>query len=185
MAVALGALVGSLFVLSGPAGAVGYPPSTGNNTTCSFSASVTLNTTITVTVTCVFAPGSTITITFNGAAYSTATAPANGILIETFTASDPHISLNGGPLIATSYGAVNTVVASGTNPQGGTNVATTLVTIPAPASQAAAPSATSSGPLAGTGAEIAGMVGGGLALIGLGILALMFSRRRRTATQAE
>ena len=187
MAFATGALLVSLFALSGPAGATGYPPSTGNNTTCSFSVAVTLNTTITVTVTCVFAPGSTITITLNGAPYQTATAPASGIFIEVFTATDPHISMNGGPAVSTSYGAVNTVVATGTNPTGGTNVGTTLVTIPAPAAQAATPVAAGAIGPARARLELRSPreVVGGLVLIALGFLAVILARRRRTPAAPE
>jgi hypothetical protein len=186
MAVAVGALLVSLFALSGPAGAAppGYPPSTGSNTSCSVSVSVVLRTTITVTVTCTFAPGKTITITLNGAPYSTATAPASGVLIETFTATDPHISLNGGPAVATSYDAVNTFVATGANPSGGTNTATTLVTIPSPAA-AAAPTSATAQPFAFSGADIAAMTIGGLALIALGFVFVVFSRRRKASASIE
>ena len=111
--VASGALLISLFALSGPAGADGYPPPTTPITTSSTSVSVNVGGSTTVTPTCTYAPGATITITFNGAPYSTATAPASGVFTETITVTDPHISLNGGPLVATAYGVVNTFVASG------------------------------------------------------------------------
>ncbi len=184
MAVALGALLVSLLALSGPAGAAGYPPSTGNSTTCSFSVSVAVGSSVTVTVTCTFAAGSTITITLNGVAYSTATAPASGVFIETFTATDPHISMNGGPAVATSFGAVNTFVATGTNGAGGTNTATTLVTIPTSAT-AGTPIAATSQPFAFSGADIAGMAVGGLALIALGTVFVVFTRRRKSLGSVE
>jgi LPXTG-motif cell wall-anchored protein len=188
MAVALGALVVGLFALTGPAGAVGYPPPP-VNTSCSFTESVPEGTSLTLTVTCAFAPGSTITVTFNGAPYQTATAPPSGDFIQTFTASDPHLSMNGGPLVATAFGAVNTVVATGPDSSGGTNTSTTLVTVPAPVAPASTPvvpaSTPSTGPLASTGAQIAAMVFGGLLLLGLGLLAVILARRRRSPTTAD
>jgi hypothetical protein len=85
---------------------------------------------VTVTVTCKFAPGSKITITLNGNSYSTAIAPGTGIFIETLTATKPrNIALNGGPAVPTTFGAVNTFVATGTNPGGGKNVASTCVVV--------------------------------------------------------
>jgi hypothetical protein len=186
MAVAVGALLVSLLALSGPAGAAtGYPPSTGNNTTCSFSTSVNVLTSITVTVTCTFAPGSTITITFDGVAYLTATAPPSGVFIETFTATDPHLALNGGTPIETAYGAVNTIVATGTNSAGGTNTATTLVTVVPPAAAAPTPVSATAQPFAYTGADILATVIGGLALIALGFLFVVVTRRRKASASVE
>jgi len=84
----------------------------------------------TVFVTCRFAPRSTITIALNGHAYGPPTFTATGFFIETFTATSPHnISLNGGPAVSTAFGAVNTFVASGTNPAGKPNVAATCVIV--------------------------------------------------------
>ena len=195
MAFALGALFVSLCAVSGPAGAIGgeTPPPIG--TSCSFAESMGVGSVISVSVTCNFDPGSTITITLNGAAYGTATAPATGTFVETFAATaGPSVSLNGGPAVATTYGAVNTFVASGTNPGAGTNVATTLVTItpagvvssPATATPgtatatASATPVTSSG-LAFTGADIAAMVIGGLGLVAIGVVIVISSRRRKAA----
>ncbi len=171
-------MVGAL-AFPGVAGAAsgGYPPPTIPNTSCSYTESVNVNSTITVTPACTFAPGSTITITFNGSAYGTATAPPSGQFVETFTATDPHLALNGGTPIETAFGAVNTIVASGTNPSGGTNVATTLVTIPTTVTAAAVTPS-----VAFTGADIMAMVIGALALLALGFLVLIFSRRRSTSS---
>ena len=182
MAIAVSSLTIGLFALSGAAGAAtpGYPPPPNLNTNCSFSAAVNLNTTVTVTVTCKFAPGAAISVSLNGAAYLKTTAPASGILVETFTATDPHISMNGGPAVATNAGATNTFVATGANPGGGTNTATTLVTIPATGAAAAAASTPAAAGLAFTGADIMAMVIGALALLALGFLILTLTRRRTT-----
>jgi hypothetical protein len=173
IATAVALLSGSVFlaIASGaPAGAT-YPPPT-IPTSCSNSQSVSVGASATVTASCTFAPGSTITITLNGAAYSTATAPASGVFTETFTATDPHIALNGGPAVETAFGATNTFVASGVNADGASNVSTTLVTIPATGTT------TSSSPLAFTGADLAAVVVGGALLLAMGFALVMFARRR-------
>lgn len=52
------------------------------------------------------------------------------VFIETLTATSPHnVALNGGPAVAISFGAVNTFLASGTNPAGAPNVASTWVIV--------------------------------------------------------
>jgi len=73
--------------------------------------------------------------------------------------------------VATTFGAVNTFVATGANSTGGTNVATTLVTIPAPATAA-------SSSLAFTGADLGATIVGGAALLAMGFALVMFARRR-------
>jgi hypothetical protein len=183
-----------LFALAGTAGTAGaatpgYPPPPNLNTSCSFSQPITVGGTVTVTVTCKFAPGTTIAITLNGISYGTATAPASGILVETFTDTNGKISLNGGPAVATACGATASFVASGTNPAGGTNVATTLVTAVCPSALASntpassgAASASASPGLAFTGADIMAMVIGALALLALGFLILTLTRRRASSS---
>ncbi len=178
MAATAGLLAGWVFLLASPvapAGAAsGYPPPSNLNTSCSFSQVIDVGGSATVNATCTFAPGSTITISYNGAAYATATAPASGVFTEVFTvASDPTVSLNGGPAEAATFGATETFVASGTNPSGGTNVVTTYVTIPT-----AAATASSTGALAFTGADIAATVGAGVALLAMGFAMVMLARRR-------
>jgi hypothetical protein len=180
--IALAAMSASLFIVSGEASAAGYPPPPAN-TSCSVSVTVDIGHSITVVVTCTFAPGHTITITLNGAPYATATAPSSGVFTEVFTGTDPHISMNGGPAVATSLGAVNTFVATGDNPAGGTNTATTLVTIPA--GPASAPSSATAQPFALTGADILAMGIGGLALIALGFVFVVAARRRKAAASVE
>jgi hypothetical protein len=173
IASAVAILSGSAFLMmasGAPAGAT-YPP-TLIPTSCSNSQTVSVGGSATVTDSCTFAPGTTITITLNGAAYSTATAPASGVFTETFTATDPHIAMNGGPAVETAFGATNTFVATGTNASGASNVATTLVTIPAAAST------TSSSSLAFTGTDLAATVVGGAALLAMGFALVMFARRR-------
>jgi hypothetical protein len=172
IASAVALLSGSVFLMissGAPAGAT-YPPPT-IPTNCSSSGSVAVGSSTTITASCAFKPGSTISITLNGAAYSTATAPASGLFTETFSATDPHIALNGGPAVATGFGETNTFVASGVNADGASNVATTLVTIPAAGT-------TPSSSLAFTGADLAATVVGGLALLAMGFALVMFARRR-------
>jgi hypothetical protein len=148
------------------------------STSCSTSQSIAVGTSATVKVSCHFAPGTTITVTFNGATYATETASGTGSFTENFAATDPHIALNGGPQAATSYGTTNTFVATGLNVAGGGNVATTLITVPAPATASTATSG-----LAFTGTDIIALVISSLALIALGFLVLTFSRRWRPVSQ--
>ncbi len=107
----------------------GYPPPP-IGTSCSFAKTMSVPSSVTISVTCRFLPGSPIKITLNGAAYSTATAPPSGTFIETITTTNPHsIALNGGPKVSIPLLAINTFVASGVNPLGATNVATTMVIV--------------------------------------------------------
>jgi hypothetical protein len=152
-----------------------YPPPTTAATSCSSTQSINVGGSATVTLTCAFAPNSVVTLTFNGAAFCTVTVPASGILTEVFTVTDgPHITVSGCPTVAATFGATNTFVATGTNPGGGQNVATTLVTVPAPAAAATA----STGPVAFTGADLAATVVGGAALLAMGFALVFFARRR-------
>ena len=104
------------------------PPPIG--TYCSFVTELSVGSSTTVVVTCRFAPRSSITISAERSCLRTATAPASGFFTETFKATSPHnISLNGGAAVSISFGAVNTFVASGTNPAGKPNVAATCVIV--------------------------------------------------------
>ena len=107
----------------------GYPPPA-IATSCSFAQTLDVGTSATVNVTCTFKPMSTITIAFDGSNYSTATAPPSGIFVEQINATSPHnVSLNGGPSMSVTFGAVNTFVATGSDPGGETNTATTNVIV--------------------------------------------------------
>lgn len=124
--------------------------------------------TCSVTV-CGFSSGVTISITVNGQADGTATVGGSGCATLSISVTDPHISVDGAALIAVPVGT-STVTASGAAPSGATQVDSVQVTIPG--------SSNNNG-LAFTGADIVGMVVGGLALIAVGFLVLMFTRRRR------
>jgi hypothetical protein len=173
---ALGASIALMATPSPVAAASGYPPPPIVNTDCSFSQVIDVGSSFTLQVSCTFAADSSIVVTLNGSVYATFKT-VSGILTETFKVTDPHISMNGGPSVATNFGAVNSFVAAGTNPSGGTNVATTLISIPTAA--AATPTATT-GPLAFTGADLAATIIGGLALLVMGGLLTVYARRRAT-----
>ena len=157
----------------------GYPPPAG-------ATLVTNGATVTCAIgqTCTytmggFPPGASVTITVNGTPAATVTADANGFVTFTVSVSDPHISVNGGPLIAVPFGS-NAFTLSG----GGVTQSFTLVipgsTTPTTAATSAA-SGTSSRALAFTGADIAATVVGGLAMLAVGVL-LVFATRRRSRT---
>jgi hypothetical protein len=106
-----------------------------------------------------------------------ATAGTNGCGTGVVTISDPHLSVNGGTPAPIPYGTT-ALEATGLSPTGGT--VTDTINVPVAESSAAA--AGSSSGLAFTGADIMGVVVGGLALIAMGYMILTFVRRRSTAT---
>lgn len=160
----------------------GYPPPPA--TIGSGATTATVGQTVTFTA-CGFKPGSTVTVSSGG---GTMTANASGCVTVTVKVSDPHISVNGGPLVAVNYGP-NTIVLTGVNPVGAPFTFTETITIastaPAAVTQPASAvpsSTTSSSGLAFTGADIAYTTIGGLLLIGAGTaLGIVVSRRRRAA----
>lgn len=154
-----------------------YPPTTLANTSCSFSEVVDTGSSLALQVTCLFAPNSSVNITANGVQYLVTTVGSSGVFTEDFVVkSDPSLTLNGGPALTVAYNAITTFVATGTNPGGGTNTATTLVTIPT-----SAVSATQSGPLAFTGADLLATIVSGIALLVAGTLLTIYARRRARA----
>jgi hypothetical protein len=142
------------------------------NTSCVFTKVVPVGTTYTLIVTCLFAPNSIVNITYDGTTYLTnLVVPASGVLTEVFKVTgDPVITLNGGPKKTYAFGATNTYVASGTNPEGGTNVATTYITTNPPA--------TGNGTLAFTGADLMATIIGGVVLLIMGVALTIYARRR-------
>jgi hypothetical protein len=174
LATGAGVLLLGVLGVTGAASAAtaGYPPPTIGATSCSTSEVIGVGGSATIDVSCAFKPGAAITITLNGDFYGTAIAPSSGTFVETFRVTDPHISLNGNTEAAVGYGTTNTFVASGLNSAGDANVATTLVTIPS------APTTSSSTGLAFTGMDIMALVIASFALMALGFLVLVFSRRR-------
>jgi hypothetical protein len=174
VAVAVGILVIGALGFQGAVGAASeHPPHSTVGTTCSASVSIGADRSTTVDPQCDFAPGSAVAITLNGAPYATVTAPATGIMAETFAATDQHIAMNGGAPRQTQIGEANIFVASGANPAGAPNVATTLVTIPAAGSMTLAAS-----DVAFTGPHVMALIMGSLAMLALGFLVLTFLRRR-------
>lgn len=176
MAAAFAAML--LFVAATPSNAAssGYPPPTTSavNTSCTASVVLAANGTLSYRVTCLFAPNAAVSLTVNGAAYGNGTADSTGVFTEVFvTSGDPEITVNGGAEVSAAYGATTTIVATGPNSSGGTNTATTLVSVPAPAATTA-----STGALAFTGADLAAAIVGGLALLSMGTLMVMYARRR-------
>ncbi len=167
------------------AAASGYPPPTVPNTSCSASEALAVGSSVTIRVTCLFAANASVTVTANGGAYNTGTADGSGVFTEVIVVSDPHVALNGGAAVATAVGGTTTFVATGPNPSGGTNTATTLVTVPAAggtgastASASGSGSGAGSGSLAFTGADLAAAVIGGLSLLAMGTLIVLYARRR-------
>jgi hypothetical protein len=171
-----------LTVASGaPAGAATETTPTTPNTSCSATTVIDVGSSLTYQVTCLFAPNAAVAVTADGSAYSTGTAAPSGVFTEVFTvSSDPTVSMGGGPGVPVQFGDPTAFVATGLNPQGGTNTATTLVVTPAPATAAATLAAeTSTGaPLAFTGADLAAAVIGALVLLVLGTFIVFIARRR-------
>jgi hypothetical protein len=119
--------------------------------------------------TCTFAPHSPVNLTFAGTTLTGVSADANGLISVSVSGEDPQLSFNGGPYMTAVYG-VNTLTATGTNASGGTNTATFLVDLVAPASGGG-------GGLAFTGADLAALVAAALALILLGGGVMLYTRR--------
>ncbi|HVX19844.1 MAG TPA: hypothetical protein VHB02_00680 [Acidimicrobiales bacterium] len=124
-----------------------------------------------------FPPNVTISFTINGTPYSVTTSSTpTGSVEFSITVTDPHISLNGGTPVVANTGD-NPVTVSG----GGVSK-TFIVNIPATAATTSTGSgtgtSTTSTSLAFTGADIAATVVGGLLLVAIGTLLVVFTRRR-------
>ncbi len=212
MALGAAAVVGAVLFMGAPALAAtpGYPPPTVGTpppTTVLTATSVTcpVGSTCTITFTG-FLPGSTVQIFLAGQLAATVTVPASGSFTVTVAVTDPHISINGGPLIAVPYGA-NSVTATGTAASGQPGSVSGTVTIPSPATNTGtggttgaagssgaagtsgrpgtsgtASTTASTGGLAFTGAQIGMMVGGGLILLVAGTGLVLATRQRRSST---
>jgi hypothetical protein len=151
------------------------------NTTCSVSVVVDAGSSFSYQVTCLFAPNAAVTVAADGSAYGTGTADPSGVFTENIVVSaDPEMTMNGGPAIPVQFGDPTAFVATGLNPQGGTNNATTMVDTPAPGAAAATLAAanSSTAPLAFTGADLAAAVIGALVLLALGTIIVLYARRR-------
>jgi hypothetical protein len=197
MAVLVLGISGFLIALPGTAGADAPNSSsattTGAATSCSSSASVTVTSANTssnpatgsLTASCTFANNTPVTISNGGSSQST-TSDGSGGLDLNYSATDPTLSVDGGPFEPAQYG-VNTVVATGNNPAGGTNTATFLIDIVNPNASTGASSASgsatvsASGGLAFTGADLAALIAAALALILMGSGVVIYTRRRAAA----
>lgn len=125
-------------------------------------------------------PGATYAISIDGTSTGLSiTADGSGNATITISVTDPHISVDGSTPDPAVVGS-NTILLA--TPSGAT--LTDVVVIPASTTAAAGSSgsggtvATSSGSLAFTGADIAATVVGGIALLAVGTLLVVFTRRR-------
>jgi hypothetical protein len=191
MAFGAAAVVGAVLFMGAPAYAAttGYPPPT----TTPVAPPATLTITCPVGSTCTltftgFLPGSPFQIIVAGQIAASGTVGPTGTITVTISVTDPHISVNGGPLIAVPYGA-NAVTAQGTGANGQPLSLVDTVIIPAPAASTTGTSGTtgtssssSGGSLAFTGAQIGMMVGGGLLLLVAGTGLVLVTRQRRSRT---
>ena len=116
-----------------------------------------------------FEAGITVQVFVNDTFYGTATTDASGAAILNIVWSDPHVSINGGPLVAVDYGQVS-IGVSGTSSTGGAK------TVSGTFSLGAAPT------LAATGFEsIAALaIGSVLLVIGSGLVVGIRTRRQET-----
>jgi hypothetical protein len=192
MAFGAAAVVGAVLFMGAPAyAATGYPPPT----TTPGGAPTTLAATCPVGSTCTisfagFAPGTPFQIFVNGQLAASGTVGPTGTITVTLTITDPHISVNGGPLIAVPFGT-STITAVGTGLSGGAlTVASTVNITPAAGTSTGVAGTTSTGgsssssggSLAFTGAQIGMMVGGGLLLLVAGTGLVLVTRQRRSRT---
>jgi hypothetical protein len=169
------AVFSTVFLTGGAALAqTGYPP--GTSVPSCVPANVNAGTiavgqTVTFTLCGNFAAGATVTVTVNGAPTLTKT-PTNGAVEVVVTAVSTTVLQVGDPTNVAAICGTNTVTATGATTAGvGTSTGTfTLV---------CTTTATTSSPLAFTGANVLLALGVALVLIVLGALLVVFQRRRR------
>ena len=162
---------------------VGTPPGVTITLGCGGSETIGVGATDTVELTgCT--PGATYTITIDGASTGlTVTDDGSGDATLVISVTDPHISVDGStpePAVVGNNAVVLTPT-SGTGP-----TLTDIVVIPAATTTAASGTSSggsggtvaTSGSLAFTGADIAATVVGGIALLAIGTLLVVFTRRR-------
>lgn len=201
----LGTVACALFVLAPAASAQtdGYPP--GPCTAVVGSQDVGTVTvgqhfTLQLAPVCVFTAGASVTVTVNGVSIPGKVANANGfVLVDITVVSATELSVDD-PTTAPAVCGVNTVTASGpsSTAQGGVSSQTANFTLTCPATGTGSgagtgagagtggvPSATAATPIQArlslTGANVARTVALALALMVAGSLAVVTSRRRRTA----
>lgn len=168
--------VGVLGLQSVAGAQTGYPGTVAQSGSNNIALSVNIGNTVSATF-CSFNPGSAVTSSLGGVAQGGQAVGSAGCVTVSFAATDPHLSANGGPLVAANLGANGDVFSMvGTNTTGGTQTDTASITV--------LPAATAASGLAFTGADIAYMVVGGVLLIALGAFIVIFARRR-TASSAS
>jgi hypothetical protein len=174
LAAVAGIITVGLVGLPAVAGATGGYPGTvavpGSNT---LEATIDIGQTISLTF-CSFDPGSAVTTSLGGVAQGSQAVDGSGCVTDSFTASDPHLAVNGGTPVPANLGAnPSTFSAVGVNTTGGSQTDSASITV--------APAATAASGLAFTGADIMYVVIGGLVLIALGAFVLLLGRRRRSS----
>lgn len=184
-AIVLGS-VGLLLATAAPAGASGSlsPPVNPLPTSCSTSLSLPVKIAsrtsvgFTMTESCTFATGSMVSISFGGKVLHAAKSDGGtGHVTIKGDAKDPEISVDGSAYQPAAYG-VNTIVASGTNPSGGSNTANFLVDLENISTSSSSSSSTNSSGLAFTGADLLALIAAAMALMILGTCVVLYTRRR-------
>jgi hypothetical protein len=147
---------------------------------------------IQVAPTCAFNPGAALTVTVNGVSIVGKVANAGGQVLVTVTAiSSTQLSVDD-PTVTPAVCGVNTVTVSGPSSGSVSGVATQSATFTltcgatattvAPIATTGVTTISGGSVLSRTGADSLRMVAVALALLGLGSLAVVATRRRRAAT---
>jgi hypothetical protein len=181
-----GALSGAALVISAVPAEAAYPPGT-STFIGTFVPGQSASTTFTG-----YMAGSNVNYTVNGTPDGSGPAGPDGSVPIAISITDPHVAVNGNTPIAVNFGTT-TVTGSGVS-QAGTPIAnsvtlnivqassSTPTTTPASGNSGSGNSgSTSSGSsttLAFTGADIAATVAGGLALLAVGSVLVIATRRR-------
>jgi hypothetical protein len=132
--------------------------------------------------TCLFTPGAAITVTVNGVNIPGKVANASGVvLVDVTVVSATQLSIDD-PVLTPAICGVNTVTASGpsSSAQGGTSTQTARFTLGCPAVPVVATPV--QGRLSLTGANSARFAAIALVLMAAGSMAVVLTRRRRSAT---
>jgi hypothetical protein len=203
------AMLGLVFTSAAGADSGSTSPVVPLNTSCVVTTLITLAPTgdavvsSSLTEPCAFASGSTTTETYSGSPIESKTAPSDGLItLNAAAKDDPLLSIDGGSFLPAIFG-VNTVVATGVNPAGGTNTATFLIDIVqgslSNANSGSSSSGGGSGTLTGTntgkstgtvglaftGANLAALIAAALFMLLLGASVVIYARRKAMAQQLE
>lgn len=160
------------------------PTSPGGTSTGPCTSTVIIpsgNTTVVVLTGC--APSSTFSITIAGVAtgITVTSDPSGNVTLTNVVTGDPYLSVNGSKPVLTKYGtdlaSSNTVTLTNVSGAAG---GTEYVIIPniVTAALGSGSSGSSGGTLAFTGADLLALIVGGLFLLAMGTLLVVFTRRR-------